>query len=108
MTLLPQERISVASIAVAAIESALELSLDYARTRTAFGKPIGRNQSMAFTLAEMATEAHIARVFLNDAITQLNAGTADTALASMAKWWTTELQKKIIDQASRSTAATAT
>jgi alkylation response protein AidB-like acyl-CoA dehydrogenase len=98
MTLLPQERISVASIAVAATEAVLELSLEYARTRTAFGKPIGRFQTMSFDLAEMATEAYIARVFINDAITQLNAGTADTVLASMAKWWTTELQKKTVDK----------
>ncbi|MFI5624537.1 acyl-CoA dehydrogenase family protein [Nocardioides sp. NPDC051685] len=98
MTLLPQERISVASIAVAAVEQVLELSLDYARTREAFGRPIGRFQNTAFTLAEMATEAYLARLFLNDAITQLNAGTADTVLASMAKWWTTELQKKFVDQ----------
>ena len=98
MTLLPQERISVASIAVAAVEKVLELSLDYARTREAFGRPIGRFQNTAFTLAEMATEAYLARLFLNDAVTQLNAGTADTVLASMAKWWTTELQKKFVDQ----------
>ena len=98
MTLLPQERISVASIAVAAVEHVLELSLDYARTREAFGRPIGRFQNTAFTLAEMATEAYLARLFLNDAVTQLNAGTADTVLASMAKWWTTELQKKFVDQ----------
>lgn len=97
MTLLPQERISVASIAVAATEAVLEMCLDYARTRKAFGKSIGRFQTMSFTLAEMATEAYIARLFINDAITQLNAGTADTALASMAKWWTTELQKKTVD-----------
>ncbi|HVX55547.1 acyl-CoA dehydrogenase family protein [Nocardioides sp.] len=97
MTLLPQERISVASIAVAATEAVLKMCLDYARTRKAFGKSIGRFQTMSFTLAEMATEAYIARLFINDAITQLNAGTADTALASMAKWWTTELQKKTVD-----------
>jgi len=94
---LPQERISIAVMAVAAIESVLEMSLDYAKTRQAFGKPIGSFQNTRFALAEMATEAYIARVFLNDCVTQLNAGTADTVLASMAKWWTTELQKRITD-----------
>jgi long-chain-acyl-CoA dehydrogenase len=49
-------------------------------------------------LAEMATEAHIARVFVNDCILKLNAGEVDASLAAMAKWWTTELQKKIVDQ----------
>ncbi len=45
----------------------------------------------------MATEAHIARVFVNDCIRKLNAGEVDATLASMAKWWTTELQKKVVD-----------
>ncbi len=95
---LPQERLSIAAIAVAAIEHALDLSLAYAKEREAFGKPIGKFQHNRFVLAEMATEAHIARVFLNDCILKLNAGQVDASLASMAKWWTTELQKKIVDQ----------
>jgi alkylation response protein AidB-like acyl-CoA dehydrogenase len=96
---LPQERISIAVIAVAAVEQVLEMCLAYAREREAFGKPIGKFQHNRFVLAEMATEAHIARVFVNDCVLKLNAGEVDTALASMAKWWTTELQKKIVDQA---------
>lgn len=95
---LPQERISIAAIAVAAIEHVLELCLDYAKEREAFGKPIGKFQHNRFLLAEMATEAHIARVFLNDCVTRLNAGEVDTALASMAKYWTTELQTKLVDR----------
>ncbi|MFC7503009.1 acyl-CoA dehydrogenase family protein [Nocardioides sp. CPCC 206347] len=95
---LPQERISIACIAIAAIEHVLDLTLDYVKTREAFGKPIGKFQNTRFTLAEMATEAYIARVFVNHCIEQLNKGEVDTSLASMAKWWTTELQKKIVDQ----------
>jgi alkylation response protein AidB-like acyl-CoA dehydrogenase len=95
---LPQERVSIAAIAVAAIEHVLELCLDYAKERQAFGKPIGSFQHNRFMLAEMATEAHIARVFLNDCVTKLNAGEVDTSLASMAKWWTTELQTKMVDR----------
>ncbi|SEC54133.1 Acyl-CoA dehydrogenase [Nocardioides exalbidus] len=94
---LPQERISIGCIAVAAIEHVLDLCLAYAKEREAFGKPIGKFQHNRFVLAEMATEAHIARVFINDCVLRLNAGTADTALASMAKWWTTELQKRVVD-----------
>ena len=98
MVNLPQERVSIATIAVAASEHILELCLAYAKDRTAFGRPIGSFQHNRFVLAEMATEVHIARVFVNDCILRLNAGTIDTSLASMAKWWTTELQKRVVDQ----------
>jgi alkylation response protein AidB-like acyl-CoA dehydrogenase len=94
---LPQERISIACIAVAAVEHVLDLCLAYAKEREAFGRPIGTFQHNRFVLAEMATEAHIARVFINDCVLRLNAGKVDTALASMAKWWTTELQKRVVD-----------
>jgi alkylation response protein AidB-like acyl-CoA dehydrogenase len=98
MVNLPQERISIAAIAVAAMEHVLQLCLDYAKERQAFGRPISKFQHNRFLLAEMATEVHIARVFVNDCVTRLNAGEADTQLASMAKWWTTELQTKVVDR----------
>ena len=94
---LPQERVSIAAIAIAAIEHVLDLSLAYVKEREAFGKPIGKFQNTRFVLAEMATEAYIARTFVNHAVQRLNDGTADAPLASMAKWWTTELQKKVVD-----------
>jgi alkylation response protein AidB-like acyl-CoA dehydrogenase len=97
MVNLPQERISIAAIAVAAMEHIMKLCLDYAKEREAFGKPIGKFQHNRFMLAEMATELYIARLFVNDCILKLNEGQVDTALASMAKWWTTELQKKFAD-----------
>ncbi|GAA1539400.1 acyl-CoA dehydrogenase family protein [Nocardioides humi] len=95
---LPQERVSIATIAIAAIEHVLDLTLDYVKSREAFGKPIGTFQNTRFVLAEMATEAYVARTFVNHCVELLNEGKVDTALASMAKWWTTELQKKIVDQ----------
>ena len=95
---LPQERVSIAAIAVAAMEHVMELCLTYAKEREAFGKPIGKFQHNRFMLAEMATEVYIARLFVNDCVMKLNAGEVDASLASMAKWWTTELQKKFVDQ----------
>ena len=64
---LPQERVSIACIAIAAIEHVLDITLDYVKTREAFGKPIGKFQHNRFLVAEMATEARIARVFVDEA-----------------------------------------
>ncbi|MEP7092120.1 MAG: acyl-CoA dehydrogenase family protein, partial [Nocardioidaceae bacterium] len=95
---LPQERLSIAITAAAACEAVLEMCLAYAKEREAFGRPIGKFQNTRFTIAEMATEAHVARVFVDDCVRLHNEGRLDAAGASMAKWWTTELQKKIVDQ----------
>jgi alkylation response protein AidB-like acyl-CoA dehydrogenase len=99
MTNLPQERLSIAMMAAAACEAVLEMCLAYAKEREAFGRPIGSFQHNRFLVAEMATEAHIARVFVDDCIRRHLTGELDASGASMAKWWTTELQKKLVDQA---------
>lgn len=98
MTNLSQERLSIAVSAAAACELALDLSLAYAKERTAFGKPIGAFQHNRFLLAEMATEARIARVFVDDCLARHLRGELDAATASMAKWWTTELQVRLVDR----------
>lgn len=98
MTNLSQERLSIAVSAATACELAFDLSLSYAKDRTAFGKPIGAFQHNRFVLAEMATEAHVCRVFVDDCIARHARGELDAKTASMAKWWTTELQKKLVDQ----------
>ncbi|HEX5770818.1 MAG TPA: acyl-CoA dehydrogenase family protein [Nocardioidaceae bacterium] len=99
MVNLPQERLSIAMIAAAACQHILDLSLTYAKEREAFGKPIGKFQHNRFLIAEMATETHIARVFVDDCVARHNNGQLDATLASMAKWWTTELQNKLADRA---------
>jgi alkylation response protein AidB-like acyl-CoA dehydrogenase len=98
MTNLSQERLSIAVSAASACELVLQECLTYVKERTAFGKPIGKFQHTRFTVAEMATETHIARVFIDDCIRRHVAGELDASTASMAKWWTTELQKRIVDQ----------
>jgi alkylation response protein AidB-like acyl-CoA dehydrogenase len=96
---LPQERLIIAVQAAAACESLLEMCLDYAKNREAFGKPIGKFQHNRFMIAEMATEARIARTFVDDCVTKHIKGELDAVGASMAKWWTTELQNKLVNQA---------
>lgn len=95
---LPQERLSIAVMAAAACEAVLDMCLAYAKERQAFGRPIGSFQNTRFTIAEMATEARVARVYVDECVRLHNAGLLDPAGAAMAKWWTTELQKKIVDQ----------
>ena len=95
---LPQERLIIAAQAVAACEAILELCLDYARTREAFGRPIGKFQHNRFLLAEMATETRIARTFLDDCLRKHLDSQLSAVDAAMAKWWSTELQNKLANQ----------
>ncbi len=98
MTNLSQERLSMAVSAATACEVVVDLTLSYAKERTAFGRPIGKFQHNRFVIAEMATEAHIARVFVDDCIARHVRGELDAKTASMAKYWVTELQNKLVDR----------
>ena len=96
---LPQERLSIAAMAVAAGEPVLDLSLDYAKERQAFGQPIGSFQNNRFVLAEMATEVQVGQGLRRRLRprAQRRRGSTPT-IAAMAKWWTTELQKQVVDR----------
>lgn len=98
MEKLPQERLTIAVVAAAACEAMIEMTLQYVKDRKAFGRPIGSFQNSRFVLAELATETQIARVFVDRCIEELNAGALTVSDAAMAKWWTTELQKKVVDR----------
>ena len=95
---LPYERTLLAIGGVAAMEYALELTVDYVRHRKAFGKALLEMQNTRFTLAEIRTRVHIARVYIDDCIVKLREGRLDTVDASMAKWWITDLQSKVTDE----------
>ncbi|MBH1933517.1 acyl-CoA dehydrogenase family protein [Streptomyces sp. AV19] len=95
---LPRERLSIATVAVAAAEKMLADTLEYARGREAFGQSIGSFQHNRFQLATLDTEITIARVFLNHCVTELNAGRLTVADAAKAKWWTTELQVEVANR----------
>jgi alkylation response protein AidB-like acyl-CoA dehydrogenase len=95
---LPQERLSIAASAVAAAEAALSWTLAYVRERHAFGQPIGSFQSSRFTLAELHGEAEVARVFVDRCARALNDGELTPEQAATAKWWTTDLQGRVVDR----------
>jgi acyl-CoA dehydrogenase len=98
MQQLPQERLGIAVGAVAAIERSVALASEYVKERKAFGQRLIDFQNTRFVLAECKTEAHIARVFLDNCIMRHLDGQLDTATASMAKWWTTQKQNEIVDR----------
>ncbi len=98
MQQLPQERLIIAVVATAAIETAVAETIKYTKDRHAFGRPVFNFQNTKFKLAEMATTAKIARVFIDDCIVKHIKGELDIPTASMAKWWLTEEQCKVADE----------
>ena len=95
---LPQERLSIAAAGVSAARAALGWTLEYAQTRQAFGQPIGSFQNSRFVLAEVATEVEVGQAYVDRCIEGLNTGTLTAEEAAMAKWWCTELQKRVVDK----------
>jgi alkylation response protein AidB-like acyl-CoA dehydrogenase len=95
---LPQERMSIAVSALAESRAAFENTLAYVQDRKAFGKTIGSFQNTKFVLAEVATEVDVAQAFLDRCVDRLNDGELTPADAAKAKWWSTELQGRVIDK----------
>jgi alkylation response protein AidB-like acyl-CoA dehydrogenase len=95
---LPQERLSIAVMAAAAMESVLELTLQYTKERKAFGKPIGSFQNSRFVLAELATEATAVRIMVDEFIRLHLDEKLSAEQAAMAKWYSTEAQVRLIDR----------
>ncbi|MBG6142673.1 acyl-CoA dehydrogenase/long-chain-acyl-CoA dehydrogenase [Labrenzia sp. EL_142] len=98
MQQLPQERLLIGVYAVARMERALRLTLDYVSERSAFGRKISEFQNTEFVLAECASEATVAKVFLDHCISEHLEGRLTTEKASMSKYWLTDLQARIIDR----------
>ena len=95
---LPYERALLALGGVAAMEYALRLTVDYARSRRLFGQALLEMQNARFKLAEVKTQVHLARLCIDDCIQKLAAGTLDTVTASMAKLWITDTQCRVMDE----------
>ena len=92
---LPSERLVIAIAAMAACEAVFELTVDYCKQREAFGRPIGSFQNSRFVIAELATEIQLGRTFVDRCVMEPD---LDAPTAAMAKWWCTELQKRVVDQ----------
>ncbi|MGP4056608.1 acyl-CoA dehydrogenase family protein [Mycobacterium sp. 4D054] len=95
---LPQERISIAIMAAAAMEAVLGVTLQYAKERKAFGKPIGSQQNSRFLLAELSTEATVVRMMVDEFIKLHLEDKLTVEQAAMAKWYSTEKQVHLIDR----------
>ncbi|MBB6448551.1 acyl-CoA dehydrogenase [Geomicrobium halophilum] len=97
MEQLQQERLTIAIGAIASLERMLEITVDYVKERQAFGQPISQFQHTQFKIAEMASEIKIGRTFVDELIKKHMDGEQIVSEVSMAKWWTTDLLKKVAD-----------
>ncbi|HEY2238988.1 MAG TPA: acyl-CoA dehydrogenase family protein [Streptosporangiaceae bacterium] len=94
---LPAERLSIAVSAVAGARAVFDETVTYAKNRTAFGQPIGAFQHNRFVLAELDTELDLARTYVDRCLEAAVTGDLTAVEAAKAKWWTTELQKRVVD-----------
>jgi alkylation response protein AidB-like acyl-CoA dehydrogenase len=97
MEQLPWERLQIAISAVAAAQAAIDWTVAYVKQRRVFGQTVGAFQHTRYTLAELQTEVQIARVFVDTCCTLMAQERLDTATASMAKYWCSDLQCKVMD-----------
>lgn len=95
---LPQERLGLATASIAHAEVAFGWTLEYIKERQAFGQPIGSFQAVKHLMAEMRTELDVARSYVDRQIETLNRGDLSADEAAKAKWWVTELEKRVIDR----------
>jgi acyl-CoA dehydrogenase len=98
MQQLAQERMVVAIGCVAGARSAHEMTVEYVKDRKAFGRPIAKFQNTRFKLAEMLTEITLGECLVDRSIAQLEAGETLTVEASMAKYWTSEMLCRVVDE----------
>jgi acyl-CoA dehydrogenase len=98
MEQLPWERIQIAVTAVAAAQAAIDWTVQYVKDRRVFGQPVAAFQNTRYKLAELQTEVQVARVFVDKCLELVLQDQLDTATASMAKYWTSDLQCKVMDE----------
>jgi cyclohexanecarboxyl-CoA dehydrogenase len=92
-------RALIALMSVSAASASLDEALAYARSRAAFGKPLGQFQAVAFPLVEHATYLHAARLLAYEALWRKDAGLDHRIEANMAKWWGPKASSEAAHQA---------
>ncbi len=98
MEQLPWERLQIAITAVASAQAAIDWTVAYVKERKVFGQAVSSFQNTRFKLAEMQTEVQIAQVFVDKCTELVLTDKLDTATASMAKYWCSDLQCKVMDE----------
>ena len=98
MEQLPWERLQIAITAISSAQAAIDWTVAYVKDRKVFGQPVGNYQNTRFKLAEMQSEVQIAQVFLDKCTELLMIDKLETSTASVAKYWTTDLQCKVVDE----------
>ncbi|MNV83309.1 Acryloyl-CoA reductase (NADH) [compost metagenome] len=98
MAQLPAERLYIAMNAVAQMERAVAMTIDYVKSRKVFGQSLSQLQNTRFKLAECATQAKVARVFLDNCLVRCLDGDLDASEAAMAKWWSTQRCNEIVNE----------
>jgi acyl-CoA dehydrogenase len=95
---LARERLVVAVGCVAGARTSLKMTIDYVNDRKAFGKALSKQQNTRFKVAEMATEIELGEAFVDRCILELAKGELSPAKASMAKYWTSEMLGRVVDE----------
>jgi len=98
MEQLPWERLQIAITAVGAAQAAIDWTVDYVKQRKVFGQAVGTFQNTRYKLAELQTQVQVARVFVDKCCELVTVNQLDTATASMAKYWCSDLQCQVMDE----------
>ena len=98
LQMLPLERLSIATGAVAAAATVLADTVAYTKDREAFGQPIASFQNTRFELAEMATEIDVATAYVDNCVRAWNDSTLTAVEAAKAKWWASDMVNKVVDR----------
>lgn len=98
MSELPQERLTIAIQSIASAQKAFDITCDYVKERTAFGKPIGDMQNTRFKLADLKADLAVGWSFIDQCLAKHIEGKLDSTDASIAKLWITEMHGRLVDQ----------